>query len=441
MRVFTEEQCGKLPLGKHIKNHGGGCNSKGECYRECLKSGRGGSYTDECAFEPSSCGARLCQVSQWSEWSACSKPCGRGVKISSRRITVTPIKSTCPSLLKSKVCNTEACPTTTTSAVLSTEAYVPSTNVSATTDAVIINGSSTTNEPDTAVVDVEGSSTTNEPDTYAPTDAPTTQTLIPPSVNGALYSVLYSGDSTCSNPSIAKQDFIANQDCFSNIYGYSTKLVSCNSTHGVYIQSQDCTSSGKSEITIVSLNKCITYSGGSLQFSCAAYHSTVPLIDISSKLILFEQSFSDSSCSPSSFLTGDIMVQGNCHASGSSFYRLNSCTQDNLALIGEYKLSDCSDIPQNISFNVDGSCLAIGPNQWLKATCGLKGDSLLSSSMMHSSSVISSDDSFYVLIGAGISVFILLVFGYYLWKRNSAKTESIENSRPRFAKAAATNVV
>jgi len=53
-----------------------------------------------------------CQVSEWSDWSACTKTCGGGTRIRTRVVN-TPATNggkECPALNETEVCNTQACP-------------------------------------------------------------------------------------------------------------------------------------------------------------------------------------------------------------------------------------------------------------------------------------------------------------------------------------------
>ena len=53
-----------------------------------------------------------CQVSDWTSWSGCSKPCGGGVQYK-RRYVISPAVSDgtkCPELVGQQPCNTQACP-------------------------------------------------------------------------------------------------------------------------------------------------------------------------------------------------------------------------------------------------------------------------------------------------------------------------------------------
>jgi hypothetical protein len=54
-----------------------------------------------------------CQVSDWSEWSSCTKQCGGGTQTQTRTITSDPnyVSTACPTeLSNSRPCNTECCP-------------------------------------------------------------------------------------------------------------------------------------------------------------------------------------------------------------------------------------------------------------------------------------------------------------------------------------------
>ena len=50
-----------------------------------------------------------CQVSDWSDWSGCSKPCDSGVQTRTRSIVNQPVGSICPNLSETRSCNTQAC--------------------------------------------------------------------------------------------------------------------------------------------------------------------------------------------------------------------------------------------------------------------------------------------------------------------------------------------
>ena len=53
-----------------------------------------------------------CVVSNWSDWSSCSKTCGGGNRSRSRTVTTEPKNggTVCPSLIEEGKCNTEECP-------------------------------------------------------------------------------------------------------------------------------------------------------------------------------------------------------------------------------------------------------------------------------------------------------------------------------------------
>ena len=53
-----------------------------------------------------------CQVSAWSLWSTCSKTCGSGTRYRTRTVTSSTILNgaTCPTLREEEPCNTQACP-------------------------------------------------------------------------------------------------------------------------------------------------------------------------------------------------------------------------------------------------------------------------------------------------------------------------------------------
>lgn len=53
-----------------------------------------------------------CLVSEWGAWSACSKPCGSGVRSRTRNITQDPRfgGKACPALREEEACNTQGCP-------------------------------------------------------------------------------------------------------------------------------------------------------------------------------------------------------------------------------------------------------------------------------------------------------------------------------------------
>jgi hypothetical protein len=52
-----------------------------------------------------------CQVSDWSEWSMCSKMCGGGMQFRTRTVTQQPMNGgmACPALRETRACNTQAC--------------------------------------------------------------------------------------------------------------------------------------------------------------------------------------------------------------------------------------------------------------------------------------------------------------------------------------------
>lgn len=53
-----------------------------------------------------------CEVSDWSTWSECSKPCGSGIQTRTRSILKQPEKvgSSCPPLSETQTCNPQSCP-------------------------------------------------------------------------------------------------------------------------------------------------------------------------------------------------------------------------------------------------------------------------------------------------------------------------------------------
>eukprot|EP01053_Blabericola_migrator_P003450 Blabericola_migrator_1__3449@NODE_2017_length_3414_cov_95_709292_g165_i1_p1_GENE_NODE_2017_length_3414_cov_95_709292_g165_i1NODE_2017_length_3414_cov_95_709292_g165_i1_p1_ORF_typecomplete_len1088_score114_58TSP_1/PF00090_19/7_4e08TSP_1/PF00090_19/1_3e11TSP_1/PF00090_19/4_8e10TSP_1/PF00090_19/2_6e08TSP_1/PF00090_19/3_5e09TSP_1/PF00090_19/8e09TSP_1/PF00090_19/91TSP_1/PF00090_19/3_8e10TSP_1/PF00090_19/5_3e07TSP_1/PF00090_19/8_4e11TSP_1/PF00090_19/8_3e09TSP_1/PF00090_19/1_6e11TSP_1/PF00090_19/1_8e11 len=53
-----------------------------------------------------------CEVSEWSEWQPCSSPCGGGSHIRTRSVLLSPVgaNTTCPVLVDEKPCNTHPCP-------------------------------------------------------------------------------------------------------------------------------------------------------------------------------------------------------------------------------------------------------------------------------------------------------------------------------------------
>jgi hypothetical protein len=70
------------------------------------------SETRECNTDP--CPVD-CVVSEFSDWSDCSEPCGTGMQTRTRQIVTEPQYGggECPSLIEFKYCNTEPCPTVT----------------------------------------------------------------------------------------------------------------------------------------------------------------------------------------------------------------------------------------------------------------------------------------------------------------------------------------
>ncbi len=65
--------------------------------------------TQNCNMQP--CPIK-CVVTSWSAWSACSKTCGTGVRVSTRSVVVFAAHggTACPSLTQSQQCNTQPCP-------------------------------------------------------------------------------------------------------------------------------------------------------------------------------------------------------------------------------------------------------------------------------------------------------------------------------------------
>ena len=51
-----------------------------------------------------------CQVSQWSDWSVCSVPCGGGSTTRARIVTIPATFGACPPLTETLPCNTQECP-------------------------------------------------------------------------------------------------------------------------------------------------------------------------------------------------------------------------------------------------------------------------------------------------------------------------------------------
>lgn len=89
------------------------CDAPGIQYRTRKSS----SYSSDVCEEPS-LDTRVCEkdpvtcnciVSEWEEWTPCSKECGSGISKRSRKI-VSPNKSCNVTLTESKLCNTDCCP-------------------------------------------------------------------------------------------------------------------------------------------------------------------------------------------------------------------------------------------------------------------------------------------------------------------------------------------
>jgi len=73
----------------------------------------GGFIQSQACNAAKACPTTGCSFSAWTVWSACSKPCGGGTQVSSRQVTAGA--TTCGPVLKTQLCNTQAC----TGAVLS----------------------------------------------------------------------------------------------------------------------------------------------------------------------------------------------------------------------------------------------------------------------------------------------------------------------------------
>lgn len=84
--------------------------------RFIVQSDRNGGQSCPPLREETQCNTQACPIDcvigDWSDWSACNKPCGGGVQIRNRSVIVQPDKGgqACPSTQEVKDCNTQTCP-------------------------------------------------------------------------------------------------------------------------------------------------------------------------------------------------------------------------------------------------------------------------------------------------------------------------------------------
>jgi hypothetical protein len=68
------------------------------------------SFIESSPCSGPSCSAMGCNMTAWTEWGACSTPCGGGTRIRTRQYRTDPAPgAVCGPFVQTELCNTKSC--------------------------------------------------------------------------------------------------------------------------------------------------------------------------------------------------------------------------------------------------------------------------------------------------------------------------------------------